>query len=113
MKKSGSSRRGRILTTDAVERLATQLVPRYSQSPAGSAVRRKLQAFERNFRFTRRSRQVFEELLGRLGIASTLEISLPLSDQPFWFRGGHPLANYQSGARLPETGADVRSSALG
>ena len=76
MKKSGSSRCGRILTTDAVERLATQLVPRYSQSPAGAAVRRKLQAFERNFRFTRRSRQVFEELLGRLGIASTLEISL-------------------------------------
>ena len=103
MKKSGSSRRGRILTTDAVERLATQLVPRYSQSPAGSAVRRKLQAFERNFRFTRRSRQVFEELLGRLGIASTLEISLPLSDQPFWFRAGHPLANYQSAQTLPES----------
>ena len=66
-------------------------------------MRRKLQALERNFRFTRRSRQVFEELLGRLGVASTQEISLPISDQPFWFRAGHPLANYQSTPTLPES----------
>jgi hypothetical protein len=38
---------GRVLTTDAVERLARQLVPRYSQRPAGGVVRRKLQALER------------------------------------------------------------------
>ena len=100
MKKSASSRPGRDLTTDAVERLARQLVPRYSQHPAGAAMRRKLQALERNRRFTPASRQLFEELLGRVGVA-TQGISLPISDQPFWFRAGHPLANYQSAPTLP------------
>ena len=101
MKNSASSRPGRVLTTDAVERLARQLVPRYSQHPAGAAVRRKLQALERNCRFTLRSRQLFEELLGRVGVASRQGISLPISDRPFWFRDGHPLANYQSAPTLP------------
>ena len=64
-------------------------------------MRRKLQALERNRRFPPRSRQLFEELLGRVGVASTREISLPVSDQPFWFRAGHPLANYQSAPTLP------------
>ena len=100
MKKPASSP-GRVLTTEAVERLARQLVPKYSQQPAGAAVRRKLQALERNRRFTPRSRQLFEELLGRVGVASTQGISLPISDQPFWFRAGHPLANYQSAPTLP------------
>jgi hypothetical protein len=103
MKNSASSRPERVLTTDAVERLARQLVPRYSQHLAGAALRRKLQALERNSRFTPRSRQLFEELLGRLGVASILGISLPMSDQPFWFRAGHPLANYQSAPTLPPT----------
>jgi hypothetical protein len=103
MKKSASSRPGRVLTTDAVKRLAMQLVPKYSQRPAGAAVRRKLQALEHNLRFTSRSRQLFQELLGRIGVASTQEISLPISDQPFWFRAGHPLANYQSAPTLPES----------
>jgi glycine/D-amino acid oxidase-like deaminating enzyme len=103
MKNSASSRPRRVLTSDAVERLAGQLVPRYSQRPAGAAVRRKLQALERNCRFTRRSRQLFEELLGRVGVASTQGISLPISDQPFWFRAGHPLANYQSAPTLPSS----------
>jgi FAD dependent oxidoreductase len=44
---------------------------------------------------------LFEELLGRVGVASTQGISLPISDQPFWFRAGHPLANYQSAPTLP------------
>ena len=101
MKKSASSRAGRVLTTDAVERLARKLIPSCSQQPADAAVRRKLQALGRNRRFTPRSRQLFEELLGRVGVASTQGISLPLSDQPFWFRGGHPLANYQSAPTLP------------
>ena len=91
------------MTTDAVERLARQLVPRYSQHPAGAAVRRKLQALERNCRFIPRSRQLFEQLLGRVGVASTQGISLPISDQPFWFRAGHPLANYQSAPTLPSS----------
>jgi hypothetical protein len=103
MKKSASSRPGRVLTTDAVKRLAMQLVPKYSQRPAGAAVRRKLQALEHNLRFTSRSRQLFQELLGRIGVASIQEISLPISDQPFWFRAGHPLANYQSAPTLPES----------
>ena len=103
MKKSASPHPGRVLTSDAVKRLAMQLVPKYSQHPAGAAVRRKLQALERNLRFTSRSRQLFQELLGRIGVASTQEISLPISDQPFWFRAGHPLANYQSAPTLPET----------
>jgi glycine/D-amino acid oxidase-like deaminating enzyme len=91
------------LTADAVERLARRLVPRYSQRPAGAAVRRKLQALERDCRFTSRSRRLFEELLGRVGVASTKRVSLPINDQPFWFRAGHPLANYQSAPTLPQS----------
>jgi hypothetical protein len=101
MKNSASSRPRRVLTPDAVERLARQLVPRYGQQPAGAVVRRKLQALERNCRFTPRSRRLFEELLGRVGVASRQGISLPISDQPFWIRAGHPLANYQSAPSLP------------
>ena len=101
MKHSASSRPRRVLTTDAVERLAGQLIPKYREYPAGPAVRRKLQALERNCRFTPRSRQLFEELLGHVGVASTQGISLPVSNQPFWFRAGHPLANYQSAPTLP------------
>ena len=101
MKNSSTPPPGRVLTTDEVKRLAKQLVPRYSQRPAGAAVRRKLQALESDCRFTPRSRQLFEELLGRVGVASTQGISLPINDQPFWFRAGHPLANYQSAPTLP------------
>jgi glycine/D-amino acid oxidase-like deaminating enzyme len=101
MKNSASSRPRHVLTTSAVEQLAKQLVPRYSQKPAGAAVRRKLQALERNWRFTPKSKRLIEELLGRIGVASTQGISLPISDQPFWFRAGHPLANYQSAPTLP------------
>ena len=101
MKNSASSRPRHVLTTHAVEQLAKQLIPRYSQQPAGAAVRRKLQALERNCRFTPKSRRLFEELLGRIGVASTQGISLAISDQPFWFRAGHPLANYQSAPSLP------------
>ena len=103
MKKSASSRPGRTLTAEAVRRLATQLVPRYSQRPAGAAVRRKLQALERNSQFSPKSRRLFEELLGRIGVASKQQVSLPISDEPFWFRAGHPLANYQSAPTLPES----------
>ena len=38
--------------------------------------------------------------------ASTSTASLPPNDEPFWFRGGHPLANHQSAEQLP-TDADV------
>jgi glycine/D-amino acid oxidase-like deaminating enzyme len=101
MKNSAASRPGRVLTTHAVERLSRRLVPRYSQQPVGAAVRRKLQALEHNCQFTPKSRRLFEELLGRVGVATTQGISLPISDQPFWFRAGHPLANYQSAPSLP------------
>jgi FAD dependent oxidoreductase len=101
MKNSAASRPGRVLTTHAVERLSRRLVPRYSQQPVGAAVRRKLQALEHNCPFTPKSRRLFEELLGRVGVATTQGISLPISDQPFWFRAGHPLANYQSAPSLP------------
>jgi glycine/D-amino acid oxidase-like deaminating enzyme/CRP-like cAMP-binding protein len=33
--------------------------------------------------------------------------AIPVSHEPYWFRGGHPLAGYQSDARLPETAAVV------
>ena len=101
MKNSAPSRPRHVLTIREVEQLAKQLVPRYSQQPAGAAVRRKLQGLERNCRFTPKSRRLFEELLGRIGVASTQGVSLPISDQPFWFRAGHPLANYQSAPSLP------------
>src|SRR3954469_15000243 len=85
-----------------IERLSRQLVPRYTQTPAGAAVRKTLQGLEKSRSFTTKSRAMFEELLGRVGVASTMDVSLPANDQPFWFRAGHPLANFQSAATVPQ-----------
>ena len=71
--------------------------------PAGPELRRALQALEQRCAFSPAARAVFHDLLARLAVPTDLPIGLPLNDEPFWFRGGHPLANYQSRPALPES----------
>ncbi|HEY2067163.1 MAG TPA: FAD-dependent oxidoreductase [Gemmatimonadaceae bacterium] len=49
---------------------------------------------------------VFQDLLGRWGVATSRAIGLPLDDEPYWLRGMRPLANHQSNPDLPDS-ADI------
>jgi hypothetical protein len=69
-------------------------------------VRRELRAMDHRGGFSTEARCLFQDLLGRWGVATPHPIHLPLSDEPFWFRSGRPLAGYQSRHGLPDT-ADV------
>ncbi len=92
----------------AVRRLARAALER-SQGMQGRAdpeLSAELQALEADAEFSPRSAAEFQHLLAQLGVASSLPIGLPLDREPYWFRAGHPLANYQSTPDLPAT-ADV------
>jgi glycine/D-amino acid oxidase-like deaminating enzyme len=69
--------------------------------PAAPDLRRALQALEQRSTFSPAARAAFHDLLARLGVPTELPIGLPLNDEPFWLRGGQPLANYQSRPALP------------
>jgi glycine/D-amino acid oxidase-like deaminating enzyme len=77
-----------------------------SDGRADRKLRNALQAIERRHKFTPGARAIFQDLLARVGVTSEQRISLPLDDRPFWFRGGHPYANFQSQPDLPRA-ADV------
>ena len=55
----------------------------------------QLHALERQCTFSRGGRCAFHDHLARVGVTTTEPIDLPLDDQPYWFRCGHPLANFQ------------------
>jgi len=73
---------------------------------AGAPLRTALRAIERHRRFSAPARLIFQDALARLGVPTKQPIALPLDDQPFWFRHGHPYANFQSQPNLPDK-ADV------
>src|SRR5690242_18844797 len=66
----------------------------------------ELRRVEAEHEFEPGAAELFQLLLGRLGIASQRPIGLPLDSQPYWLRGDQPLANFQSRAQ-PPTSADV------
>ncbi|MCY7378705.1 MAG: FAD-dependent oxidoreductase [Gemmatimonadaceae bacterium] len=95
------------LSVTAVRRLARRIAERTTGSGMPSAdVRLELETLDRDATFTPGARAAFQDLLARLGIATVHAIRLPLDDEPFWFRGGHPLADHQSRPQLPEA-ADI------
>jgi glycine/D-amino acid oxidase-like deaminating enzyme len=73
---------------------------------APEAVRLELQTMDRRCTFSTAARALFQDLLGRWGVATPHSIGLPLNDEPFWFRSGRPLADYHSRPELPDS-ADV------
>ena len=97
------------LATAQVGALARRFETRFAS--AGSPETRErivaeLQAIDRDAEFTPAGRLAFQQLLARHGVPSCRPIALPADDTPFWFRGGHPLANHQSAPELPDR-ADV------
>ena len=91
----------RRVDLDDVRRLAASCIAAGAGGRANPTQTLELQAFEATASFTSRARAEFEALLARLGVASSLPLGLPLDDEPFWFRGGHPLAGFRSHAALP------------
>jgi glycine/D-amino acid oxidase-like deaminating enzyme/CRP-like cAMP-binding protein len=73
---------------------------------ADDALTQQLHALEATCEFSPEAAASFQQLLARLGIASSMPIGLPLDRAPYWLRAPHPLANYQSDAELPPS-ADV------
>ncbi len=86
---------------DDVRRFAVSYVGAEPGGRASPAQASELQALEGATTFSRTARAEFEALLARLGVASSLSIGLPLNDEPFWFRDGHPLAGFRSHGTLP------------
>jgi glycine/D-amino acid oxidase-like deaminating enzyme/CRP-like cAMP-binding protein len=62
---------------------------------------RELRRIDRECDFTPSARSAFQDLLAWTGQPTVQAISLPANDEPFWFRGSHSLANYQSRPELP------------
>ena len=88
---------------DLARRVAERLDVR---APANDTLRRELEELDRGSEFSPAALAEFQGLLARAGVATHREIVLPVDDEPYWFRAGHPLAGYRSRAELP-TEADV------
>jgi glycine/D-amino acid oxidase-like deaminating enzyme len=92
-----------------VEALAQRLLgpDRGTARRVSDSAGRELQRLDRECDFTTSARAAFQDLLGWTGQSTIHPISLPANDQPFWFRGSHSLANYQSRPELPTTAGVV------
>src|SRR6516225_3866712 len=101
-----SRRDGRTRTASDIRNLVDRVLPPGKHNTADPATRRMLQAIDRSSRFSPKALLIFQDLLARLGIATTRPIGLPLNDVPFWHRTANPFASYQSTANLP-THADI------
>ena len=99
-------RRTDVITVRQVRRVAERIGPAADVGAGRALVRGELERLDRECVFSAAARRLFQDLRGRWGVATRHPIQLPLSDEPFWFRGGHPLAGYHSRAELPAA-ADV------
>jgi glycine/D-amino acid oxidase-like deaminating enzyme len=92
------------LSATAVRALVARLLG--SWPPEGTQpsdeVARELQRIDRELGFTPAGLELFQDLLGRLGLPTVHPIGLPLNDEPYWFRCGHSLAGFRSQPQLPE-----------
>jgi hypothetical protein len=90
------SARRRHLGVNDIRQIAGSYIGADLGGRASATQASELQAIEAAATFTRNARAEFEALLARLGVSSALPIGLPLDDEPFWFRCGHPLAGFRS-----------------
>jgi glycine/D-amino acid oxidase-like deaminating enzyme len=89
-----------------VRAIAERALAQAQGGRASDVLRSELQGIDQSCRFSADALRLFQDLLGRLGVATERPLLLPLDDRPFWHRGAHPLANYQTNPDLP-TAADV------
>ena len=83
-------------------RLGGVFLPRtWSAWRPAAELRDELQRIEHEHEFSPAARQLFEQLLATLGVASSLPIGFPLDDTPYWLRDPHPLGGFRSATELP------------
>src|SRR4029079_6525561 len=95
-----------VLKTSDVRKIAAQALAASKDGRATESWRRELEAIDRSSRFSAAALRLSQELQAQLGVRPARPVLLPINNQPFWHRGPHPFANYQSTVRLPEA-ADV------
>jgi len=94
------------LTARAVQAIAARLLGPgavMSARRVSASVARELEHLDREVDFTPGARSLFQDLLAWTGLPTKHRIRLPLNDEPYWFRGPHALANYQSRPELPSS----------
>jgi glycine/D-amino acid oxidase-like deaminating enzyme len=101
-----NGRHSMALTVADVRAIVGRALAESKDGPASESCRRELETIDRSCAFSADALRLFQDLLARLGIATTRPILLPINDQPFWHRASHSLANYQSTTGLPDS-ADV------
>ena len=105
----GVSARRRLLSMRDVRRIATNVIGRpggLRGQPLAEPFAAELRRLDREGEFSDAALAEFQGLLARAGVATHRHIVIPVSNEPFWFRGGHPLAGHQSSEALPQV-ADV------
>src|SRR5262245_34960721 len=90
-----------VLKTSDVRAIAAQVLAESKDGSVSEIWRRNLEAIDRSARFSRDALRLFQNLQAKLGIRTARPIILPVDSQPFWHRGPHPFANYQSTVNLP------------
>src|SRR5262249_54440174 len=81
-----------FLTASDMREIAHRFLDEGQNGAASEYTRRKLQAIDRSCRFSPRALLLFQDLLARLGVATTRPIALPVNDVPFWHRTANPFA---------------------
>ena len=96
------------MTVDRVRQLTRRVLGECADGtrPAAAALRRELEALDREADFSPAALVAFQGLLARVGVATHRPIALPADDLPFWLRGPQPLAGHRSRPALPAS-ADV------
>ena len=95
-------REPRRLGVREVRELARRIAEHFGvHEKATDVLRHELEQLDREREFSPAALAEFQGLLARAGVATHREIGLPVEDEPYWFRAGHPLAGYRSHAELP------------
>jgi glycine/D-amino acid oxidase-like deaminating enzyme/CRP-like cAMP-binding protein len=102
----GKSGFERSLNANDVRAISGQALAVAKQGRLTESWRRELEAMDRSARFSRNALRIFQDLQAQLGIPAVRPILLPMNSEPFWHKGPHPFANYQSTITLPGS-ADV------
>jgi hypothetical protein len=91
----------RLLNARHVRAIRAQVLAASKQERPTETWRHQLEAMDRSARFSPAALRIFQDLQAQLGIHTVRPILLPMNSQPFWHRGPHPFANFQSTIGLP------------
>ena len=92
----------RRLGVREIRELARRVAEQFgADEKAADGLRVELEQLDRDSEFSPAALAEFQGLLARVGVATHRDIVLPVNDEPYWFRAGHPLAGYRSQPELP------------